>query len=736
MKFAQKEKTYDLVVAGGGMAGICAAIEAARGGLSVALVNNRGYLGGNASAEIRVSIEGADCGAEFNLNAREGGILEELRLENILRNPDRNPYVWDALLLDAVLGEKIDLYLNATVDEAETIGGRIHCVHATQSTTETRWKLNAGLFVDDTGDGTLGWLAGADFMLGREAANEFNERIAPEKADRFVIPSTLTFAAKDTGKPVKFIKPHFALDIVESGVLERREIPLQDYRNSQWYYELGGELSQTADMETIIQQHRALVYGIWDYIKNSGKYPSVNDDLEFVSCFPGKRECRRLIGDYVLTETDIAFQREFDDAVGHGGWSIDLHAITGFFAKELVNLHYMTRGVYQIPYRCCYSRNIDNLFMAGRCISTTHAAFGSTRIIATLCVMGQAVGAAAALCHTFHVMPRDISRNHIQELQQILLAHDQFLPWLKGSESNDIARNAQIKASSELAFGLDEFYGHIPLTEDMALSLPAAEGIGELELMIMSARDTEIRFQVLLPERKENYDPRILVSEGSIPVQASDCFVPVRLPVHLPATDRYALIHLFASGGVDVALAVSDLPSVTRLIGTKNSNPIMRNLETLEQLDYYWHPQKTLPCMKLHPQPKRLYAAANAIDGHARPYGSPHLWVSEKDDANPELILEWNELQSICAVQLCFDTMLNRWINYIPDYDERVFDRVPKKVAVFAEVNGDWQHIASYSDIKRRKVRIDFNAVSTGKLRLVFDGAAGVYDLRVYSDKA
>lgn len=733
MKFRQKDRSYDLVVAGGGMAGICAAIEASRGGLSVALVNNRGYLGGNASAEIRVSIEGADCGAEFNLNAREGGILEEIRLENIVRNPDRNPYVWDALLLDAVLGEKIDLYLNATVDEAVTTDGRILSVFATQSTTETRWKLSAETFIDDTGDGTLGFLAGADFMLGREAAAEYHERIAPDLADSFVLPSTLTFVAKKTGKPVKYIRPGFATDIEASGVLERREIPLDDFRNSQWYYELGGELDQTTDMEQIIQQHRALVYGIWDYIKNSGKYPAENDDLEFVSCFPGKRECRRLIGDYVLTETDIATRKEFDDAVGHGGWSIDLHAIQGFFARELVNFHYMARGIYQIPYRCCYSRNVSNLFMAGRCISTTHAAFGSTRVIATLCTLGQAVGAAAALCHIHGVLPRDIHVTYLQELQQILLAHDQFLPWIKGNESGDIARQAQIQASSELSFELEPQNGFVSLADDFALSLPAVEGIGELELMIRCRKDTEIRFHVYLPERQDQYNPNMLVASGSVNIQISAGFCPVRLPIHLPPTERYAFIQLSANKEVDVARAELDLPSVTCLSASRNSSPIMRNLETLEQLDQIWRPRKWLPCLKLIPQPASIFAVTNAVDGYARPYGTAHVWASEHDDTSPELIMRWNEPHQICAVQICFDTMLNRWINYIPDHDDRVFDRVPQSVTVFAEADGQWQQIASTDNIKRRRLRLDFDTIRTQRIRFVFDGHTGIYDLRVYS---
>jgi len=405
--FEKKHIYKDLVVVGAGMSGIVAAIQAARLGLNVALVNERGYLGGNASAEIRIGIGGAD-GSESNFYSREGGIIEEIRLKNLYRNPQGNPYIWDTVLRDFVYNEKnIELFLETNIDKVK-MGKKneIEWVSGSQQDSEIRFYFHAPYFLDDTGDGTVGYLSGADYRTGREGKEEFGERIAPDEPDDYVIPSTLTFLAKDVGKPVKYIPPDFALDLTKTDVLKHRSIPKSSFHHFKWYYELGGKMDQVRDIREIIRRHMSLVYGIWDYIKNSGKYDSKNYDLEYVACIPGKRESRRLMGDYILIEKDVVEQKEFDDVVGHGGWPIDLHAIEGFFDTAPTTRFIFLKGIYQIPYRTGYSRNVSNLFFAGRCMSTSHVVFGTTRVIGTLCTLGQAVGAAAYLCKKYQLTPR------------------------------------------------------------------------------------------------------------------------------------------------------------------------------------------------------------------------------------------------------------------------------------------------------------------------------------------
>ena len=400
MKYEIKHTKAELVIVGAGFPGICAAIQAARMGVHVALINDRGVLGGNSSCEIGVVVNGANDCAPINLNSREGGLSSEMLLEFKHRSLENNPYIWDTVLIDFVAREKnIDVYLNTCIDEVEVDeNGTITRVLGTQNTTEIRWDFSGTWFVDATGDGTLGFLAGAEYMLGREAKSDFNERFAPDVADKYVLPSTLFWRAKDMGHPVRYVAPDFALDISKTDILKHRVIPHDTFNRFQWYYEIGGDYDHVKDLEQIIADHKALVYGIWDYIKNSGEYPeSENYDLDFVGLIPGTREYRRLVGAYVLTENDLEQQVEFDDSVGHGGWNIDLHANHGIFDSDIINRHIFLKGIYNIPYRSGYSKNVPNLFMCGRCMSATHAALGSTRVIATLATLGQAVGMAAGL---------------------------------------------------------------------------------------------------------------------------------------------------------------------------------------------------------------------------------------------------------------------------------------------------------------------------------------------------
>ena len=306
----------DFVVVGGGIPGIVSAIQAARLGLKVALINNRGYMGGNASAEINVNISGATGVQEFNYFARETGIMEELILENMHKNVMGNRYVWDAVLSDKLLKEtNIELFANTNIDKVETKDGKIVCVSGSQLATEKRFEFYAPFFADDTGEGAVGFLAGAEYRYGREGKAEYGERVAPDTPDNHVLPSTLNFVAKDMGKPVPYVRPDFALNLFETDVLKYRVIPKKGFMFSQWFYEVDGDKNQIDDAEEIIKDHKSLVYGIWDYIKNSGEYDAENYDLQYVSPVPGKREGRRLMGDYVLTESDVFNQSDFTDTL-------------------------------------------------------------------------------------------------------------------------------------------------------------------------------------------------------------------------------------------------------------------------------------------------------------------------------------------------------------------------------------------------------------------------------------
>ncbi|PQP90132.1 FAD-dependent oxidoreductase, partial [Paenibacillus sp. AR247] len=390
----------DVTVVGGGLAGVCAAIAAARLGSQVVLVNNRPVLGGNSSSEVRVWVCGATAHG-INRYARETGIMGELFVENQYRNPEGNPYLWDLVILEAVRAEpNITLLLNTDVHEVEADGPEenrtIRSVTGWMMGSERRIRMESPVFLDCTGDGLVGFMAGARYRIGREAYREYGEAWAPEEADGITLGSTLLFYTKDAGHPVRFVPPSFAKDITQTPIPIKRVIRSGDSGCHYWWIEWGGELDTVHDNEVIRDELWSVIYGIWDYIKNSGRFDAETMTLEWVGSIPGKREYRRFVGDYVLNQNDIIAQEPFPDRIAFGGWSIDLHPPQGMYAEASGSKHMHADGIYHIPYRSLYSANVSNLLFAGRNISASHVAFGTTRVMATCAVMGEAAGTAAA----------------------------------------------------------------------------------------------------------------------------------------------------------------------------------------------------------------------------------------------------------------------------------------------------------------------------------------------------
>ena len=446
-------RSYDVVVAGGGMAGICTAIAAARGGARTALVHNRPVLGGNASSEIRMHICGADCHGKRK-NARETGIIEEILLENRIRNPQHSFSILDTVLWEKVkFQENLELYLNTHVLEAEVEDDRITSILAHQLTTEKWFRFQGKIFVDCTGDASLAVQAGARTRMGREAAAEFGESHAPEKADRGTMGNTLMFCARDTGEKSIFRRPSWAYELTEEDLRGRGHSEIADavgnygVDSGYWWLELGGTQDVIADGEEIRDELLKYLYGIWDHIKNKGDHGADNYELEWVQFLPGKRESRRIEGDYMLKQQDLEEAVPFDDVVAYGGWPMDMHPPGGFLHDGSATDYLHLKKVYGIPYRCYCSRDISNLMMAGRNISATHMAFGSVRVMATCAVGGQAVGTAAAMAVREGCTPREIGRE-IKKLQQRLLKDDCYLPGIRNEDEEDLARNAKATASS------------------------------------------------------------------------------------------------------------------------------------------------------------------------------------------------------------------------------------------------------------------------------------------------
>lgn len=439
----------DLCVIGGGLSGVCAALSAARRGSRVVLVQDRSVLGGNASSEIRMHIVGADCHGS-RPGARETGLLEELRLEDAVRNPHRCFSQWDILLYEKVILEpNLTLLLNATCDGCETFEANgvklIRSAHVIRNSTEEEFVITAKFFADCSGDGRLGLEAGADFLKGRESKADFGESLALDVADEQTLGSSILLTSRRHDTPQPFITPSWVRKFSRGDFYHR---PIGSWEYGFWWAEWGGQLDTIADNETIRHELYRIALGIWDYIKNSGDHPeSANWALDWVGALPGKRESRRFLGPHILTEQDIMGGRVFDDMVAYGGWWLDLHSPSGVDAvEEPACVQHHIPHLYGIPLRSLHSRNIGNLFFAGRNISATHVAFASTRVMGTCAVMGQAIGTAAALLEPGAIAHQSTPQK-VAEIQQALLRDDAFLPGVANADPRDLARRATVSAS-------------------------------------------------------------------------------------------------------------------------------------------------------------------------------------------------------------------------------------------------------------------------------------------------
>lgn len=425
------EYNVDLCVVGGGMAGVATAISAARHGINVVLMQERPMLGGNASSENRMWV----CGAKGK-NNRETGIVEEIKLENLYRNPTKNFYIWDTILSDFVKREKnITLLLNTTCMDAEMESGdfpygrekKILSVTGYQMTTQTFIKVKAKYFADCSGDSILAPLSGALFDYGRESKYEYSEDTSLEKRDSLVMGMSCLIQGRETTRPVKFTPSEFVTKLSDKEV-ENRPMNIYDSTENFWYLELGGLEDTIHNAEITKDKLISLALGAWDYIKNSGKYNAENWELEFLGQIPAKRESRRMLGEHKVTERDVADNVHFEDTVAYGGWPIDDHYPAGYYHVGTPNTDIQTPSPYCLPYRALYSKNVDNLYFAGRNISMTHMAMSSIRVMATCSLLGQAVGAAAAIATREGISPHGVYLDHIKELQTLLLNDDCFLP--------------------------------------------------------------------------------------------------------------------------------------------------------------------------------------------------------------------------------------------------------------------------------------------------------------------
>ena len=530
----------DLLVAGGGLSGIAAALSAARAGKKVILVQDRSRLGGNSSSEIRMHPLGVNPGVT---GWREGGIIEELKLENAAHNPQLAWEMWDFILYDKCVTEpNLTLMLDSTLYRVETSGRNIEAVWVRSDTTRNIYRIKAKIYVDSTGDSRLAMEAGAEVMSGREGSKAFGESLADFDEIGTRQGSTLMISMRKHDKPMPFTPPPWAKKMTPE-LMKFRGISGDGLYYGYWWVELGGIYDAIRDNEMLRFELLSIVMGVWDYIKNSGKYSDVeNIALETIGMVPGRRDTYRVVGGQILTQQDIEGKwKTFDDAIAVGGWTLDDHPAKGFYASDRHPCRQTWKtNFYNIPYGTTYSKDFDNLMMAGRNISASHLAFTSTRVMNSCAVGGQAAGTAAAMCAKSGCAPKDISASPelVGKLQQNLLKDGHIILGVKNSDPLDLARKAKISASNSSGgtkpeniisgmcydiSGAVENRWKAPISEKPELSLEweAPQKIGRLILNI----DTGSR--LLTPTLETGFVKRVI--QGPQPESLKDFTVRAKL---------------------------------------------------------------------------------------------------------------------------------------------------------------------------------------------------------------
>lgn len=737
--FAWVEKTYDVVVVGAGPAGICAALAAARGGARTALVTDRPVLGGSASSEVRVTPSGADS-APWNRFARETGIMEEISLRLVEKTVHSGIWRWlyyDELYFDQVYAEpNLDFFLNTSIYRTDCHpDGRIASVEGVQLRSEKILTFHGTFFVDCSGDGTVGFLAGADYRIGRESKDEYDEAHAPATADRGTMGATLLFSSVDRGHPVPYTPPAWALDVSELPTLidPDKGVGRNFYRQPDacsfyglWWAEYGGDIDSIHDDDQVMWHCRQLVYGLWDYIKNSGKFKDVeSQEIDWIAYLPGKRESRRLLGPYIATAHDFLEQRSFPDTIGHCGWPIDIHPPHGYRDPEPACTHDQTPGVIDIPFRILYSRNVPNLLFAGRNISVSHEGLGTLRVIATTAVMGQAVGEAVAYCLEQDLLPQDLPAAHMPELQRRLVRNDQSIIGYRLLEADDLSRTAWPTASSVAPCELPRTDHWRALNERLGLIVPCPDQtVASISFHLEAREPDEAILDVYASDRAENYRFAKLLATVTRPVHER-AWVDFDLGVE-PGEGQKLLCVFRCNPNIHLGVACDRLTGVLGIYA--------QNVPELGYRNSFWSLPHT-PSFRLDPAPA-LFGPEQAINGYIRPHGLPNCWASAGIDVGqPEwLDLAFAEADTIASAEVVFNSDLNvRRHNFAGS----MYPSLVRDYDLVAQTADGPVVLERVRENSQRFRRHRFAPVLASGLRLVVyrtwgSPRAEVFDLRVY----
>jgi hypothetical protein len=626
----------ELAVIGGGPAGICAAISAAHLGISTILVGNRPVLGGNSSSEIRVWTRGA-TGAG-NLYAEEMGVWGRLKLENLYRNPDANPVFWDEILLDAVLREKkIELYLNTDAVALSMNEGQITRVTAYQQGTEEVLSICAAYYIDATGDGSIAAKAGIPWYMGEERLTSGDSH---PLGDPGIMGNSILYYTRREDHPVRFVPPDYAYSMDEiQRMLDQggRIINETSSGSDCWWFEYGGTLDTIRDAQTIAVELKRLVLGVWNYIKNSGRFHADCYTLEWLGSLPGKRESRRMEAAYRLRDVDLLENSRFPDGAFYGGWYMDFHPAGGIRDSQKANCIQIPVHVYQIPLRCLYHPSVPNLLFAGRIIGTEREAFVSSRIMNTCALSGQAAGTLASACLSRGRPPAELDGEDIEHIRQTLLREDMFIPGVKAADPLNMTAPARISASSWHTGGA------VPSGTWMAISGSAFlvfPGLGGRRLRVKVRAD---RILSLTGELFSDMLPSRLLrgrSEGRFQWDLFPGETDLELIVPEACEGRFCTLLLADAEGASLALAKGDR---TGFLCGRVEEPVYRP-----------------PMAAYSPDAgKALYGPAQLCNGYSRPWGGPNQWRAADEDGAPWIRLDWEEPIRAKELRLCFDPDLS-----------------------------------------------------------------------------
>jgi len=719
--------TYDVIVVGGGSGGCPAALAAARMGARTALIQNRPVLGGNCSSEAGVGLNGASTHHD---NARETGIAEETGRTKAFNSYS---YYGQAFQHLAERQENLTLLLNqhvftATMSDSNRIAG----VTAVDTLTGQIHEYEATLFIDCTGDGWIGYFAGAELRLGREAREEHDEDLAPEAADSLtmsgcIMGKAVGLRAEDRGAPVTYVAPPWAYEIPPAGEPFGRTV--KTVAGGAWWLEHPNVIDDVWGAENARDELIRITFGYWDYVKHESELSdeAANYALSRVPLYDAKRESRRLIGDYILTQNDTQSARVFPDRISYGGWSIDVHHPEGilsggegpFWCNPPV-------PIYTIPYRCLYSKNIDNLLFAGRCCSVTHIALGTVRVQSTLSTLGQAAGTAAALCLEHDTSPRGIYENHVQELQQTLLKNDQTIPGIKNEDPKDLARGAVVTASSTTAhfeFGLDEVRLSIihPLNMDRCVILGTAdqERIDRVHLYLESTNTNPTPIVLTFsPDPPTPKVPGTTMATSAVPASSAGW---VEFAVNCQTNSSNLWLRLPKTEGVSWRLMESAPEGCFRAYAQGSG---------WREIQGQYYAFYTDPVIRTLTD----FDPTNVINGVSRIWdGKSNMWASDRQQSLPQWIeLTLPELAQIDTVQLTFDTNMDtkmhpssRPAECVRDY-ELACNREGRWVTLFREEGNYLRHrVHRFREVSTDKVRLTVTATNG-------DPSARVFEMRLY----